>query len=182
MGDQWCFFWRPDAAYVRIVELEVCKGSIGKLRIAEDHNDWQHLRVLQLLMSTDSGAETSGNPRVEASPVPEATAEATPLSPIPEGSQETDEASDSISNASAYLQHTEKKWQDEIEKIREKLERIVEENGENQKVNDTESDQRMPLSLLTAAAETVILGPPLECNDLEVDVGGVPAYDQHSKA
>ena len=45
--------WKPGQQARRITELKAENNVIGKLHIAQDHLDWQNLRVLQLLLGAE---------------------------------------------------------------------------------------------------------------------------------
>ena len=114
--------WKPGASYARIIEMEA-GSSVEKLRINADHEDWQQLRVLQLLVSHDSEAETGGDRTVETrTAATETRTEAEPLSPIQEVSHETD-TPDFNSDASSYSKHENIK--NIIENVHDGLEEII---------------------------------------------------------
>ena len=46
--------WKPGSSYPRVLELGSSGDVTGKLRIHLEHDDWAQLRVIQLLLSTES--------------------------------------------------------------------------------------------------------------------------------
>ena len=55
--------WRPGQGHTTMIEQEASKDSVVDcLRIAQDHPDWQSLRVLQLLLSYEDMALARESP------------------------------------------------------------------------------------------------------------------------
>jgi len=45
--------WKPSDSRWRTIEVDSENGRIGEVRIAQDHPDWLHLHVTQVLVSTE---------------------------------------------------------------------------------------------------------------------------------
>ena len=102
--------WRPFSSYARITELEAVSGSIPRLRIASEHEDWTHLRALQLLTADTSADDEGKQP-------PQEDRSDGRLSTIPEEPS----MSQSPNTNSSYLRHSEARWQQHIDEINEDL-------------------------------------------------------------
>ena len=142
-----------------MIELECLNGTIGQLKISQGHDDWSNLRVLQLFM-----ADLPVDPPVNA---PSSTGlevrdglSHEGLSTIPEESEQdlSDNQSDQVSD---YLHHADPELQRILESIPD-LDYMIAAPGEA--VAPDELGDRLPLSLLSAPADELILVPPIELN------------------
>ena len=161
--------WKPGSTYARIVELECVDGATGRLRISQDQDDWSQLRVLQIF-TADAPVEPENalNPPGHRAPS-EDNREG--LSTIPEESENefSDEQSERVSD---YLHHTDLELQRMLDEIPDHP-FLIPAPGEA--VVQDECDDRLPLTLLSAATDELIQPPPLELNrDSHVELAVYP--------
>ena len=81
--------WRPKGAYVRTVELQPGLHGVHRLKLSDEHKDWPHLRILQLLTAANAEAaeEAGGGWTTEASTTAPSASTAEPLPSITEENQ-----------------------------------------------------------------------------------------------
>ena len=60
--------WKPSDTRWRTIEVDSENGRIGETRIAQDHPDWLHLRVAQILVSTEEVYTPGTDPTVTNAP------------------------------------------------------------------------------------------------------------------
>ncbi len=147
--------WKPGQGYTQFVETHATQeNQIERLRLHVEFEDWDSLRVLQVLMTTEHAAfhDTSGGQQAETGVNPTErtpSAGSTHMSPIPEGSHETEETQESLA---AYLQADDPELQDVLQHVLEDWEKPVEEMTMQVEVEEDPQD-RLPLSWLTAPLE-----------------------------
>ena len=156
--------WRPGGTYNQFLEpVTDSPSAIGRVRFNE-RPDWNQLRVLQLLMSSDTTAVAeAGENRTTESAQNDGGSDR--LSTIPEGSLESEPSDDSLSSAGSYLKIDNEGFQAELDKVADLLE-IPLPTEMHEAKHDDQSD-RMPLSLLCANIDAVTLAEPLNEIDQE---------------
>ena len=100
-------------------------GAIAKLKVSNDHSDWQQLRVLQILLTSDAVdvAENGEGRNVEADDAQASSG----LETIPERSNETDQSSDSVPSDGHFFQHDDRSLQAELDKIRKDIQQATDD-------------------------------------------------------
>ena len=147
--------WRPGVTYSRTVIPDCVGQDTGRYRIHVDHEDWSRLFVLQVLMTCSEPEEEPGT----GATAPTATEQASDLGQL---STIQEEESQDLEVASDYLQHADTEFEEILKKIPAHTDFLVPAESESEPVEHDDSHDRMPLSLLTAPAESIILAPPLE--------------------
>ena len=163
--------WKPGSGYPRILELGSQGNTTGRLRLHLEHDDWPQLRVIQLLISDDCTDQADAERRTSiASPSPNIDLSA-PLEPIPEETTEdlagdTDHA-DTVGD---YLHHIDPEMQEILNNLPNYSDLLVTAEGEP--VSHDDLMDRMPLTLLTAPAEELILAEPIDnITETHVELG-----------
>ena len=170
--------WRPGHGHSTIVEQEADKDSVVDcLRVAQDHPEWQSLRVLQLLLSYEDMALSHESP-AEASGrnTPEASSGTNPsyLEPILEESEASSLAPES---ATEYLVHDDPEWQAVLNSLRDDWTSVLEEAppAEDQ---EPMVPARLPLEYLQQSYLDMEVRPPekLEPMDEESSTAELAIY------
>ena len=120
--------WRPGQGHTTMIEQEASKDSVVDcLRIAQDHPDWQSLRVLQLLLSyEDMALARESPPETGGRNIPETShgADSGHLETITE---ESEASTMSPGSATEYLVHEDPEWQSVLLSLQEDWTTVLED-------------------------------------------------------
>jgi hypothetical protein len=155
-------FWRPGRQGLRFNEKWTdSKGQLAKYKISDDYEDWQQLRVIQILLgdSCTTTVQIGGRQLPEAvTETPQATARADHLSPITEVSHETESPGDEGGDGlDSFLHHADKSMNEHLVNTRGNWDELLEDLPIDPMEQRDELSERLPLSMLALPMEDVFI-------------------------
>ena len=154
-------FWRPGRQGVRFNEQWTdSRGHLEKYKISDDHDDWQHLRTIQILLGEScTNAVQSGGRHLPEALAEASSASAQPghLSPITEGTLETESQDDDWNSLDSFLLNADAELHKLIKDTRGNWEEVLAELPQPQPSERDELSERLPLSMLALPMEDVFI-------------------------